>query len=272
VHVWDRDRFTYGWLEHEPEALRRSFLLADLARHIARTSVDQVVVVQADCRDDQALAEATWMHGLAGLGAPVLAVVAQAPLETDCLDHLVALADLPQVTGVRRLLQSEPEGFAVSDEFVRGVALLGRFGFSMDLCIRAQQLSEATELLRRCPGVRFVLDHVGKPRIERGAYDDWAREIATLATLPNVSCKLSGLLTEAPEGMRDAESLRSWVQHAVDVFGADRCMYGSDWPVVTAVADDTAWSDLLDVVLAGASPDERTAISATTAERVYGGR
>jgi len=270
VHLWDRERFTYDWLEEGPSELRRDFLPFDLAEHLAAASVDEVVVVQADCRSEQALDEASWMHEVADRGSPILAVVAFAPLETDCLDHLSALAELPLVTGVRRLLQDEPAGFAVSDRLVAGVGLLAQFGFSMDLCVRQHQLAEIVELARRCPDVSFVLDHLGKPVIAAASFEPWARQVSELAALPNLTCKVSGLLTEAPRELRHPAALSPWLRHAVDVFGAERCMFGSDWPVLTTAADDATWLHILDTAFAGASSDERHALFAGTAQRIYG--
>lgn len=262
VHFWDRGRFDYQWLESEPVELQADYLPSDLYHPL----IEGLVVVQADCRDDQALAEAQWFHEL---DSPVLAVVAQAPLELDCVGHLDALRDLPLVSGVRRLLQGEPLGFALSEEFVAGAQLLQRYDFSLDLCIRSEQLAEVTELVARCPDVRFVLDHLGKPQPVSSAFDGWARDLEALAALPNVWCKLSGLASEAPPDRRSSWALQPWLSHAIEVFGADRCMFGSDWPVVTAVSTYTEWIDIVESAL-DELPDERAAIFGATARAVYG--
>ncbi|MEO8094161.1 MAG: amidohydrolase, partial [Pseudolysinimonas sp.] len=155
VHFWDRGRFDYPWLDLEGEGLRRDFgpiELADAACTL-ESALDGLVFVQADCLPEQALAEASWAHDLAAQGAPIRAVVAQAPLEQglECAGHLASLAQRPLVTGVRRLLQDEAPGFAVQPPFVRGVSLLAEYDMSLDLCVRDSQLREVTELAERCP-------------------------------------------------------------------------------------------------------------------------
>lgn len=227
-----------------------------------------MVFVQADCRDDQALDEAVWIQEASDHGLPIFAAVAHAPLESDCLDHLMVLTDLPIVSGVRRLLQGEPEGFALQPAFIAGVRLLERFEFSMDLCIRAPQLAEATQLVRDCPNVRFVLDHVGKPRVEADAFAAWAADLGALAALPNVWCKLSGLATEAGPAMRTSTALRPWLAHALEVFGPERCMFGSDWPLLTEVSSYEGWVEAVDAVLDG-DDGARESVFGGTARRVY---
>lgn len=264
VHFWDRERFTYAWLDDVPEALSRpSFLPAD-ADPSAR-----MVFVQADCREDQGVAEAAWVQQLADAGAPIVGIVAHAPLERDCVEQLDALSRIPLVVGIRRLLQDEPPGFANSDAFVAGVAQVEPHGFVVDLCIRQRQLDEVTDLVAARPEVQFVLDHLGKPVIDDGSFDAWAASIDRLAALPNVACKVSGLLTEAPPSHRDANSLRPWILHALDAFGADRLMYGTDWPVLTLAGDTALWRSVVDAALEEESDATRAAVFEGTARRVY---
>lgn len=267
VHFWDRSRFRYEWLEGAGDPLESDFVPADLVASAPEGA--GMVFVQADCRADQAVAEARWVSELADGGAPVLAIVAHAPLETDSRAQLAELATIPRVSGVRRLLQDEAPGFALQPEFVAGVRQLADFSFSMDLCIRAHQLTEVTELVRRCPDVAFVLDHLGKPAIGSEGLGGWEQDIAALAALPNVHCKLSGLLGEAPPDMRTAAALAPWLASALNAFGAERCMFGSDWPVVTAFGDYAQWVAVVDAAVAGASVTEHADVCGGTARRFY---
>lgn len=271
VHLWDRSRFDYAWLATESGALGRDFLPADLLGEVAHPHVDfaGAVFVQADCRADQALAEAAWVSGLADAGAPIIGIVAAAQLETGDTDGLAALSNIPRVVGVRRLLQDEKPGFAVQDEFVAGVRSLAGYGFTMDLCIRQWQLPEATALVEACPEVAFVLDHLGKPTISSDAFAGWAEDLAALAHLPNVHCKLSGLMTEAPDDMRTPATLRRWLDHAVEVFGAERCMFGSDWPVLTLAGSYRWWVDLVLELVDDLSPAESLRVLNGTALATY---
>jgi L-fuconolactonase len=198
--------------------------------------------------------------------------VAQAPLDKGqgCrpeLDHLVRAA--PLVSGVRRLLQDEPPGFVTDPSLVAGVRLLAERGLTMDLCVRQHQLDEVVELVDRCPDVLFVLDHLGKPRVTDEDRPIWAASISRLAAHPNVRCKLSGIFSEAPPDRRRMSALRPWLEHALEAFGPRRCMFGSDWPVLTAVAGYDEWCDAVLDLLAVLPEDDRTAVLSGTATATY---
>ena len=272
MHFWDRRRFDYAWLAGAGPALERDFGPDDLAPELsplAGSGPVSLVFVQADCRSDQSAAEAAWVHRLARAGAPVLAVVAHASLERgrDCAAELERLvAEVPVVSGVRRLLQDEPPGFVTAGSLREGVGLLARHGLAMDLCVRQHQLSEVAELVRSCPEVLFVLDHLGKPRIADDELAAWAADISRLAALPNVRCKLSGLLSEAPPERRTSISLRPWLDHALGAFGPERCMFGSDWPVLTAAGGYDQWHRIvLDAISGLAGEQQRQVLSGTAA-------
>jgi L-fuconolactonase len=275
VHFWDRRRFHYDWLHDEGPVLRRDFLPDDLAREqstLTRARPAGLVFVQADCRSDESADEAAWVHRLAASGAAVLGVVAHAPLHKGggCepeLEHLVGTA--PLVSGVRRLLQDEPPGFVTDPALVAGVRLLTRHGLTMDLCVRQHQLDEVVELVDRCPDVLFVLDHLGKPRIDPDDFAPWAASMTRLAEHPNVRCKLSGIMSEAPPHRRTARGLSPWLDHALAVFGPARCMFGSDWPVLTGVATYLGWCETVLDSLVDLSEEDRARVLSGTATATY---
>lgn len=274
VHFWDLSRFEYAWLESESGPLHRDFLPDQLRDDTARVDgleLSGAVFVQADCRADQGADEAAWVQELAQAGAPVMAIVAHAALErgADCAADLSELAAIPLVSGVRRLIQDEPPGFATSADFVSGVRLLATHGLSMDLCVRQRQLDEVIDLVEACPEVMFVLDHLGKPVITWDAFAPWADALARLATFPNVRCKLSGIASEAPVQARTSAILRPWVEHAVEVFGASRCMVGSDWPVVTTATTYRWWFKFLLDLISELSEEDRAGVLSTTARSTY---
>lgn len=252
VHLWDPGLLTYPWLTGTA-GLDRPFHAPDLlaAARSAGAPPAGVVVVEADRLPRQALAEARWVLAASTPELPVVGAVAHVPFgpgtgpatTAGALDDLAGLAGL---AGARRLLQDEPPGFLARPEVVAGVAAIGARGLPFDLCVRSRQLREAVELARRLPAVEFVLDHLGKPRISPDAYDPWAQDLRRLAALPNVRCKLSGLATEADPDHRAASDLLPFLRHALDVFGPGRCLFGSDWPVLTLATTYDHW---LDVVL-----------------------
>lgn len=273
LHFWDPERLDHDWLRDEPD-LHRRFGPEDL--DLDDVPVAGVLFVQADCRADQAAAEVDWVRCLANggapaLGPPILGIVAHARVElgTGCREQLASYAADPLVVGVRRLIQDQPPGFALTPRFVDGVRLLGGLGLPFDLCVRWHQLDEAIDLVRQCPEVTFVLDHLGKPPIRAGALSTWADRLTRLAGHPNVVCKLSGLATEAEPEQRTPEQMLPYLDHALTSFGPGRCLFGSDWPVATTAIDYAAWYALVLEACAGLSGAEREQVLNQTARSVY---
>jgi L-fuconolactonase len=276
VHVWDPARLEYPWLANVP-ALGGPHGLADLdpdARGLAG-----LVVVEAGCSPQQALAEVAWVESLAASWPVIRGMVAHAPLELGpealigFLPHLAEGKGI--VVGVRRNVQDEPAGFLTASAFVAGVSGLAEFDLPFDACVREHQLRELIELVDRTPAV-VVLDHLGKPDIRthgRSAQPQrshaWFADVTDLARRPNVVAKLSGLTTEADrDGWRDSD-LRPYLLHAIEVFGPDRCLFGSDWPVATLATTYERWRDFVEGTIADLSSAARAAILSGTAERVY---
>jgi predicted TIM-barrel fold metal-dependent hydrolase len=269
VHFWDPDRLRYPWLDDQP-ALRRPLTPSDL--DTGGLEVAGFVFVQAETVPDQAAAEVEWVRALAAAGAPVLGVVARAALE-DGADgpELASYAADPLVVGVRRLIHDEPPGFAVRSAFVDAVRALPGHGLTFDLCVRHHQVDEACRLVELCPDVTFVLDHLGKPEVApSGPAASWSDEIARLATRPNVWCKLSGLATEARPADRTPEVLLPYLAFALDTFGPDRCLFGSDWPVSGQVVDYRAWYDVVGLACERLTTEDRAKVFAENAVDVYG--
>lgn len=268
VHFWDPDNLRYDWLEADA-ALRRTFLPTDLTDTGA--SIRGIIAVQADCDAEQSADEVAWLQDLAGRGAPVVGIVAHAALERgmDAGDEVAAHASHPLVVGIRRLLQDEDPGFALAPYFVEGVRLLARHGLVMDLCIREHQIAEATALVKLCPDVTFVLDHLGKPQVGTGSIQVWARELALLAALPNAHCKLSGLSSELGGDPSNARYLPEVLAVALEAFGPHRCMFGSDWPVSSLTMQYLDWLGVVDTAVADLSDSERQDVMSRTALRVY---
>jgi L-fuconolactonase len=232
----------------------------------------RIVFVQAGCARTQGLAEADWVASLAQSDSRIAGIVAQAEIDRGPLlaPTLEKLTNNPLVRGVRHLIQDEadPE-FCLRPAFVTGVRALAPAGLSFDVCCRPHQLSSVGELVRRCPETRFVLDHAGKPAITRGEIDSWRAEVSALATLPNVVCKLSGLVTEANHSTWHPNDLRPWVDHLVTTFGPQRLLFGSDWPVVKLAASYRRWLDAAQDLLSALSSGERDAIFHRNATRIY---
>ena len=181
---------------------------------------------------------------------------------------------VPPVVGIRRNYQDEAPGFARQPSFARGLRALPDFGFTHDLCILWHQIEETIELVARCPEVQFILDHCAKPAIAapRPADADarWRAGMRALAALPNVVCKLSGLVTEADHARWQPSDLQPYLEYALAVFGTERLLFGSDWPVVKLASSWARWLATLREALADLSEAEQAAIFAGNARRVYG--
>ncbi len=268
VHFWDPEARNYDWLEQVP-ALGRRLGPADLDP--GEHELTGVVFVQADCRDDEALDEVHWVQSLAAHWPLICGIVAYAPVHLGgaAAGHLRVLSGEPLVVGVRRLLQGLPPTTFTDPELITGVRMLAESGLTFDLCVTHDQLAQASKLVRACPETRFVLDHVGKPPVRELGFDPWRADLETLAASPNLVCKLSGLATEAARG-RGTEDARPYLQHALKIFGARRCMIASDWPVVTLETSASAWFDVVLDAIADLGPEDRDAVLAGTATVTYG--
>ena len=272
LHLWDPARFPMRWVEGNP-TLDRPYGVADYREHTAGLEIEAMVYLQVDVDPAYALLEARWAAERAAEDPRLRALVPWAPLEDGdqaraVLDALVATS--PLVRGIRRLLQGEPDpAFCLRPGFVRGVQLLADYGLSFDLCIRHHQLPGVVELVRRCPRVAFVLDHSGKPDIAGRVLDPWREQLAALAAHPNVTCKVSGLVTEADPRAWTPDDLAPYVAHVLAVFGEDRVLFGGDWPVALLASGYRRWVETLDALTARLSPAARRKLWAENARRFY---
>jgi L-fuconolactonase len=271
VHLYDPGALSFPWMKEAP-ALLKPHLLPDFDRARGPVEVEKLVFVEVDVEPSQRIAEARWVETQAEADPRIAAIVASAPLEEGeaAREILDRLAETQRVRGIRRLIQGEPDPeFCLRPGFVEGVRLLSDYGFSFDICVRHHQLASAIGLVRLCPDVPFILDHIAKPAIRDGLFDPWRAELAELAALPNVTCKISGVATEADHEAWTRDQLRPYIDHALACFGFERAMFGSDWPVLNLASRYTEWVELLDEAIAGTSEAEQRAFYRDTAARVY---
>ena len=271
VHLYDTQRLSYAWLANVPK-IDRSYGLEDFDAARGPVEIEKLVFAEVAVDPGLHLEEAEFIQQLAD-GDPRLAgSVAHAPLEKGARVEadLEKLAALPSVRGIRRLIETERDpSFCLEPGFIAGVKLVGRHGLSFDICVKHWALVYAIELARRCPEVSFVLDHLGKPGIKHGLREPWWGQLRELAALPNVVCKISGVITEADHQNWQASDVKPYVEHTIDVFGFDRVMYGSDWTVSELTHRYPQWVEILDDIVSGASADERQKLYRGTVGRVY---
>lgn len=256
LHLWDPAQV--AWVRGNP-TFNRMFDAAAFAEASAGCQVERAVFVQCDAVDG--VAEARWVAEQAARAGRIQGIVAHAPIErgAEVVPRLRELATLPLVRGIRRNVQGEALGFCAKAEVVAGVQALAEFGFSFDLCLRRAQLPEVIALVQACPQVRFMLDHLGNPPIAQQTMDGWAQPFTDLAALPNVWCKLSGIVTVAAKEWT-IENLAPYVEHALKTFTPARLCWGSDWPVVLKVSDYRHWVDATRTLLAGLPADDQRRI------------
>jgi L-fuconolactonase len=272
-HLWDPARHRYPWMTGPAAALARSFDLGDLRAASAGLGVQATIVVEAARTE----AETVELLAIAADPAtPVAGVVGWVDLSAlDVDSRLAALRAGPggeRLVAVRHPVEDEGDpGWLLQADVLRGLRAVAAAGLAYDLLVRPVQLEAARRAAELVDDLRFVLDHGGKPPIAAGAWEPWAADIARLAELDNVTCKLSGLVTEAHwERWRD-DGVDRYAEHLLDCFGPARLMYGSDWPVCTLAASYADVVELAESVVARLSADERAAILAGTARDVYGG-
>jgi L-fuconolactonase len=167
----------------------------------------------------------------------IAGVIGWLDLRSTDLDAEIESIAHPKLVGVRHIVQAEADDFLLDGRFRRGVASLARHGLAYDILIYARQMPAAISFAAALPEVRLVLDHLGKPDIRHGGFDGWRSDLDRLAAIPNVYAKLSGLVTEADWNRWTIDDLRRYLNAAIDAFGPDRLMIGSDWPVCTLAAE-----------------------------------
>ena len=238
-HLWKFDEVQYGWIEPTWPELRRDFLPADAEREIRRAGIDGVVAVEAR----MCVEETRRLLQFAAQHAFIRGVVGWAPLADPGLPGILdEFAAQPKLRGIRHVLQGEPDPrHMLRDDFNRGIAELTRRGLVFDICIFERHLPQTIEFVDRHPNQVFVLDHIAKPRIRDGAMEPWRSLIRDLARRPHVCCKVSGMVTEANPKAWDEGQLWPYFDTVVQAFGAERLMFGSDWPVCLLGAGYRQW-------------------------------
>lgn len=266
-HFWRYDAREYGWMDERMGSLRRDFLPQHLTPVRAGVGFEGSVAVQARSSEG----ETRWLLELADGDARIVGVVGWVDLCAPAVDAALArFAAHPRCVGMRHLVHDEPDvEFMLRPDFLRGLGRLAAHGLAYDLLLRPGHLPVAAEVVALHPEQRFVLDHIAKPRIAEREVAPWADDLRRLARFGNVTCKLSGLVTEADWRRWKPSDLTPYLDVALEAFGPERCMIGSDWPVCTLAG---GYADVMAVVVdhvAGLTPDEREQVLGGTCARVY---
>ncbi|MFI6170738.1 amidohydrolase family protein [Nocardia sp. NPDC051052] len=266
-HLWDVWRHDYPYL-NDPGAdpLRHVFGPAEFAAVSTPHEVGAAVLVQALTSEQETrelLARAASTPLIAG-------VIGWTDLTAPDVAERLIMLDSTALSGIRHPAYSEPDPrWLLRDDVLRGLRAVGAAGLTYDLLIGEREMPAAIEAAARLPEVRFVVDHLALPRIAEGTIDPWAAHLSSLGALPNVTAKLSSLISLANWSSWTTADLIPYAQHAIEAFGPDRLMFGSDWPISALVAPYEQVLQTTEALLSGLDPTERTAVMDTTARRVY---
>lgn len=269
-HLWDLDKLPYSWTANQPK-LNRSFRMSDYLEVTQGIEVVKSVFVEADIDEAFIPDETRYVLELSERDDnPLSGVVASARPEYDNFrESIREFAGHPNLKGIRRLLQSEPDELSATTTFRENIRSLAEHGLSFDICIRDHQLPVAIELIKACPEVSFILDHCGNPDIKNRNYDIWRERIAEIASLPNVAIKVSGIVVNTDIENWTVEDLRPAVEHVIASFGWDRVMFGSDWPVCTLAASYRQWFDALNFLVKDAGEENHRKLFKENAVKFY---
>ncbi|MEM6568641.1 MAG: amidohydrolase family protein [Planctomycetota bacterium] len=268
-HFWRYDAARYGWIaDGGLAALQRDFLPADLDPLLRANGMQGSIAVQA--RQD--VEETEWLLDLAAETSWILGVVGWVDMRSETVDveleRLRARAGGDRLVGLRHVVQDEPPGFLDDPTFRAGVAQLAKHDLTYDVLVYERQMEEAVRFCAAFPDQRLVLDHIGKPRIADGAIDEWARRLRELGAMEHVTCKVSGMVTEADHASWTYEQITPYIDAAYEAFGPERLVFGTDWPVCTLAADYGRVCEVFDnwqrsLSLVGASVDTSAGVRAT---------
>jgi L-fuconolactonase len=265
-HCWRYTPEEFDWITDDMRAIRRNFYPADLAPQLAATGIDGSVAVQArqTVEETLQLLEHTHRHRF------IKGVVGWVPLTDPKVAGLLdQLREEKNLKGMRHVLQGEPDAYMADPAFNAGLREVAAHGLSYDLLVRAPQLPSAIALVDRHPALPIVLDHIAKPVIAGPPPAEWRRHIADLARRPNVCCKFSGVVTEVPGWAWTPELLWPYFDVVLAAFGADRLMFGSDWPVCLVATEYSRWYRFIESCVTGLAPAERDLILGGSATRFY---
>ncbi len=228
-HFWHYDPIEYDWIDDNMDILKQDYLPPQLEPNLIKNKFDGCIAVQAR----QSEGETEFLLELATQNNFINGVVGWVNLcDPHVIDRLAHFSNSKKLCGIRHIVQAEEDdNFMLRDDFQNGIRVLGQFDLAYDILIFPKHLSPAYELVKQFPNQRFVIDHIAKPQIKDQKINDWQKGIERIAQLPNVYCKVSGLVTEADWNDWESEDFTAYLDVVFSAFGMDRVMIGSDWPV-----------------------------------------
>ena len=245
-HLWDLNRFHLPWLDGGGP-LASNHLMPHYLEAARDLNIVKTVYMEVDVEHGQRDAEAAYVLDLCQRedNPMVGAVIGGDPSEESFEPYVRRFSGNPHLKGVRQVLHGpQPEGYCLRPEFIRGIHLLGELGLRFDLCLRSTELLDGAKLAESCPESQFILDHCGNADVKSEDLSQWKRDMGVIAGRSNVVCKISGIVASAPPDWTP-DHLAPIILHTAEVFGRDRIMFASDWPVCTLRASLRQWIEAL---------------------------
>ena len=266
-HFWNYDAVKHSWIDGSMTAIQQSFLPEEFGKILNENGIDGCVAVQVE----QNLEENDYLLALADKHSFIKAVVGWVDLRADDLDEqLQKLSQQQKLKGFRHIAQAEANDFLSAQAIKNGVAKLAEYNFTYDILVFPQQLPAAIELVKACPNQKFVLDHLAKPYIKSGDINQWKKDITELSKYENVYCKISGMVTEADWKNWKPVDFIPYIEVSFEAFGAQRLMFGSDWPVCLLAADYQEVKNILSSYINTLSLTEQNQFWGNNAVEFYG--
>ena len=265
-HFWKYNPIKNAWIDESMKVIRRDFLPKDLKPILSENKIDGCIAVQAD----QSEAETLFLLKLAEKNSFIKGVVGWVDLCAENIeDRLKYFSKYKKLSGVRHIVQGEPNDFMLRADFQNGISKLKQFNLTYDILVFPTQLFAAIELVKKFPDQLFVIDHIAKPEIKEGKIDSWKNNMERIAKYPNVYCKISGMVTEADLQHWKKEDIIPYLDVVFRAFGTGRIMYGSDWPVCLLAASYKEQLNIVEDYIAEFSTEDKTKIMGENASHFY---
>jgi len=266
-HFWQYEPQKHAWIDDDMAVIRRDFMPRDLITELKVNEIDGCVAVQAD----QTIEETDILIDLASENDFIKGVVGWVDFRASTIEKdLEKFSNNTIVKGFRHVVQGEPDpNFLLRKPFLNGIKRLEQYGYTYDILIFPHQLGATLEFVKQFPNQKFVIDHIAKPYIKDGFYDGWATLMKEIASHKNVYCKLSGMITEADYNNWKPEEIKRYLDLVLASFGADRCLFGSDWPVCLVAGSYAQVKELITDYITNFSTDEKAKIMGNNAVEFY---
>ena len=266
-HFWKYEPVKHDWIDDNMSVIRRDFSPSDLAKVYQENSIDGCVAVQAD----QTLEETDFLIDLAFNNNFIKGIVGWVDLRAENIEKVLEKYSKEKIVkGFRHVVQGEPDhNFLLRPNFSRGISLLEKYNFTYDILVFPHQLGSVLEFVKKFPNQKFVIDHIAKPYIKDGYFEGWATMMTAIGKHENVSCKMSGMVTEAEYNTWTPEQIHPYMNVALEAFGSSRILFGSDWPVCLVAGNYSKIKKLTTNFISQLSQIEQNSIMGTNAIEFY---